>query len=156
MILSLDTSTVVDLLRGRLDAVRARFSAARRSGIPLMLSSVALYELAYGAHHSDRPQAHLSDIDRFLGYVEVAPFAGEDAMAAGRLRQEVLPVGERPGVPDLLIGAQALSRGWLVATSNVRHFAGFPGLGIIDWRRSDEPLSAQDIIARLTGRAEDR
>ena len=156
MILSLDTSTVVDLLRGSLDAVRDRFSASRRNGVSLMLSSVALYELAYGAHHSDRPPAHLSDLDRFLGYVEVAPFVGEDAMAAGRLRQKVLPMGEPPGVPDLLIGAQALSRGWTVATSNVRHFARFPGLQIVDWRRSDELLSAQDIIARLTGRAEDK
>ena len=155
MILSLDTSTAVDLLRGRLHAVRERFEAARRDGVALMLSSVALYELAYGAHHSDRAPAHLSDLDRLLGFVEVAPFEGEDAMAAGRLRQEVLPVGEAPGVPDLLIGAQALSRGWAVATSNVRHFARFAGLRIVDWRRSGEPLSAQDIIARLTGRSED-
>ena len=156
MILSLDTSTVVDLLRGQLDAVRDRFSAARRNGASLMLSSVALYELAYGAHHSDQPQARLSDLDRFLGYVEVAPFAGEDAMAAGRLRQEVLPVGAPPGVPDLMIGAQALARGWVVVTSNVRRFARFRGVKVVDWRRSDEPLSAQDIIARLTGRAEDK
>ncbi len=151
MILSLDTSTAVDLLRGRPDAVRERFSAARRRGVPLKLSAIALYELAYGGHHSDRPQTHLSDLDRLLGYVEVVAFEGDDAMTAGRLRQEMLPLGAGPGVLDLLIGAQAAARGWAVVTSNVRHFARLPGLKVVDWRRSDEPLSAQDIMARLTG-----
>lgn len=155
MIYSLDTSTAVDLLRGEPGPVRERFAAARTRGDELMLSAVALYELAYGAHHSAKPQAHLADLDRLLGYVEVVAFEGEDAMTAGRLRHELQPHGHRLGTPDLLIGAQALGRGWAVVTSNVRHFARLPGLRVVDWRRSDEALSAADIISRLTGRTED-
>ena len=158
MILSLDTSTVVDLLRGKLTAVRGRFAAARARGDELKLSTVALHELAYGAHNSDRPEAHLSALDRFLAYVEVVPFEGEDAMAAGRARADLLRLpfpDATPGVLDLFIGAQALGRGWAVATSNVRQFARLPGLRVVDWRRSDEPLSAQDIIARFKSGSED-
>ena len=137
MIYSLDTSTAVDLLRGEDRPVRERFNAARARGDGLKLSSVALYELAF---------------------VEVVPFEGEDAMEAGRVRAELerLPFSAAtPGVPDILIGAQALGRGWAVATSNVRHFSRLPGLRLVDWRRSDDPISAQDIIARLTGGSED-
>ena len=158
MILSLDTSTAVDLLRGRQAAVRDRFAAARARGDELKLSAVALHELAFGAYNSDRPEAHLSALDRFLAYVEVVPFEGEDAVAAGRARADVrrLPFpGHDPGVLDLFIGAQALSRGWAVVTSNVRHFARLPELRVVDWRRSDDPISAQDIIARLPGGPED-
>ena len=158
MIYSLDTSAAVDLLRGKNKPVRDRFDAARSRGDGLKLSTVALYELAFGAHNSGRTEAHLTDLDRFLAFVDVVALDGEDAMEAGRVRAELerLPFpADAPGVPDILIGAQALARGWSVATSNVRHFARFSGLRIVDWRRSDESLSAQDIISRPTGGAED-
>ena len=158
MIYSLDTSTAVDLLRGEEAAVRERFNAARARGDGLKLSAVALYELAFGAYNSGRTEAHLNDLDRFLAFVDVIPFEGDDAMTAGRVRAELerLPFPNAElGAPDLLIGSQALGRDWVVATSNIRHFARIPRLRMVDWRRSDDPLSAQDTITRLKGGSED-
>lgn len=155
MILSLDTSVVVDLLRGKPTEVRDRFDAARKGGVPLKLSAIALSELAYGARHSDRPEFHLADLDRFLGYVQVVPFEGEDAMTSGSLRNDLQPARGTMGPADLFIAAQALGRGWAVVTSNVRHFGRVVDLGIVDWRRSDQLLSYRDIVARLTRGEED-
>ncbi len=158
MIYSLDTSTAVDLLRGEEVGVRERFNAARARGDGLKLSAVALFELAFGAYNSGRADARLNDLERLLAFVDVAPFEGDDAMTAGRVRAELerLPFPNAElGAPDLLIGSQALGRDWVAVTSNVRHFARIPGLGIVDWRRSDDPVSVQDIIARLKGGTED-
>lgn len=157
MILSLDSSVVVDLLRGEPERaeVRTRFDAARSAGVQLKLSTVALYELAYGARRSGKAEARLDDLHRLLGYVEVAPFEGEDAMTAGGLRNDLAP-GRGVETPDLLIASQAFGREWALVTSNIRHFARFKGLTLYDWRVSDQPLDRTYITTRLLGRTEDK
>ena len=157
MILSLDSSVAVDLLRGspsRAD-VRGRFDAARGAGVQLKLSTVALYELAYGARRSGKAEERFDDLHLFLGYVEGAPFEGDDAMTAGDLRHD-LPPGRGVETPDLLIAAQAFGRGWGLVTSNIRHFARFRGLALYDWRISDQPLDQRHIVARRLGPQEDK
>ncbi len=155
MILSLDSSVVIDLMRGREAAVRRRFLAARDSGAEFKLSAVALYELAVGARKSERPDEKLEELDGFLNAVELAPFDGEDAMVAGAIRAGLETPGLPIDTPDLMIGAQALNRQWGLVSSNIRHFGRFGGLKLYDWRVADEPLDQRYIMARLLGRTED-
>lgn len=152
MILSLDSSVVIDLMRGREAGVRERFLSAEATGARFKLSSVALYELATGARKSTQPDAKLEELDKFLEDVDVEPFDGEDALLAGSLRAEFETPGATLHTADLLIGAQALNRGWPVVTSNVRHFGRFDDLRLFDWRITGEPLDRPYIIARRLGR----
>ena len=157
MILSLDSSVVIDLMRGREADVRQRFLQAQGAGVEFKLSVIALYELAVGARKSEQADSKMEELDEFLASVELVAFDGEDAMMAGSLRAQFeAPPGYTIDTPDLLIGAQALNRGWSVVTSNVRHFGRISGLRLYDWRVSDEPLDLNAVIARLLGRNKDR
>jgi len=133
----------VDVLRGH-GGVRPRFAAALERGEDLVVSSVVLHELAYGAWRSGRPASKLKELDVFLRRVRVEPFQAKDALEAGRLRAHLAAKGELAGAYDELMGAQALARGWTMVTSNLRHFLPIPNLPIVDWRRGEGILSAEE------------
>lgn len=156
MILSLDTSVVVDVLRGREAGVRDHFLAAQAADVEMRLSTVALYELAAGAKASAQPQEKLEELARFVEGVELAGFDSDDAIVAGGLRAELETPGFPIDHPDLMIGAQALHRGWSVVTSNVRHFVRLQGLELFNWRVSNRPLDRRDVIAGLYARSKDK
>ncbi len=151
MTFSLDSTVVVDVLRGHGD-VRSRFAAALEHGEDLVVSSVVLHELTYGAWRSGRPDTKLKELEVFLRRVRVEPFQAEDALESGRLRADLVDRGGPAGAYDELIGGQALAHGWTMVTSNLRHFLRMPGLSIVDWRRADgviSPAERAELILEL-------
>lgn len=73
-------------------------------------------------------------LEQFLGQgIEVVPFASDDARAAGVVRANLEARGLQIGPYDLLIAAQALARGAIVVTANVREFGRVDGLPVEDW-----------------------
>lgn len=138
--LSLDSNTVVDLIRGQKRFMRDRLDDARKRGATLKLSSVVLSELVFGAHLSPRPAHHMAMLDAFLAGLEVESWTPEDAVEAARLRADLEKAGLRIGAYDTLIAGQALNRGWTVVTANQTEFMRVRGLAIIDWSDADEVL----------------
>lgn len=149
MTLSLDTSEIVAALRDRSRATRLPFDRAREHGVPLVVSAIAVHELASGAARSARPQAQSALLESYLGDVEQIDFTPDDARSSGalwtRLRQAGTPIGDI----DTLIAGQALARGWTVVTRNVRHFGRVEELPLIDWSVGAEPLSRDAIASRV-------
>lgn len=136
--LSLDTSTIINCLRDGPTATRLRFRDARAAGAPLVLSSLVLYELDYGAAISGRPVLHRQRYEALVGDLPVEPLDVGDALAAARVRRALHAAGSLIGAVDMLIAGQALARGWPVVTANVRDFGRISGLAVIDW--SAEPI----------------
>ena len=136
MIYLLDTSVVIDLLRGKLVNVRERFRSARTDGATIAISSIALFELWYGVARSGRIRENTERL-RFLlsGDIAVLPFEDEDAMIAGKLRAGLEAKGTPIGGYDLLIAAHALRIGATLVTGNVSEFARVPGLSLADWTK---------------------
>lgn len=131
--LSLDTSTIVNVLRGGSTAARTRFRAARASGAPLVLSSLVLYELDFGAAISGRPALHRQRYEELVAGLPVEALDAGDAVAAARVRRMLREAGSIIGAIDILIAGQALARGWSVVTANTKDFGRIDGLSIIDW-----------------------
>lgn len=131
--LSLDTSTIINSLRDGLTVTRMRFRDARASGAPLVLSSLVLYELDYGAAISGRPALHRQRYETLVGDLPVAPLDVGDALAAAQVRRVLREAGALIGAVDMLIAGQALARGWSVVTADVKDFGRIKGLKIIDW-----------------------
>lgn len=150
--LSLDSDVAIDLMRGVHQGVRERFDAARLSGDRLVMSSIALHELVFGARRSARPETKMREIEALLAFVEPIEFGVDDGLMAGRVRADLANDGREIPTEDLLIGSQALARSWSLVSGNIRHLGRIPGLTFYDWRRSAAPLSVSDLIARLTGR----
>lgn len=130
----LDTNVVVGLLNGREPRLRRRYDVARWAGAPLALSTVALFELRYGAANSARPEANARVLDAFLDEaLRVIPFAAEDAAEAGAVRAELRRQGTPIGPYDVLIAAQARRAGAILVTANTGEFTRVAGLGLEDW-----------------------
>ena len=129
----LDANVVIDLLNARRPGVRDRYDEARESGARLALSTIAHFELRYGAANSDRIERNTRALDALLeeGF-DVVPFDAADGTEAGAVRAHLRRVGTPIGPYDILIAAQARGRGAPLA-SNSREFERVPGLIVTDW-----------------------
>ena len=130
----LDANVVVDLLNARRPAVRERYDEARGVGMRLSLSTIALFELRYGAANSDRIERNTRALDALLenGF-DVVAFDPADAAEAGAIRAHLRRAGTPIGPYDILIAAQARRRGAVLVTANGREFERVPGLIVADW-----------------------
>ena len=131
----LDTNVVIDLLGRKRPQVRRRFDEAMASGAKLLLSSVALFELRFGAANSARPEANARALDALLegAEIEIVAFDSGDAAEAGLLRAWLRGSGCEIGPYDMLIAAQARRRDATIVTHNVKEFARVPQLNSVDW-----------------------
>lgn len=137
---SLDSSTVVELIRGERLHFRQSLDRARARGDRLHVSAVVLQELAFGALRSPRPEYHLRRLDLFISDFGVEDWTADDGMVTARLRADLEGAGSRIGAYDTLIAGQALCRGWSVVTSNVREFIRVKGLRVVDWSDPAGPV----------------
>ncbi|MCW2284846.1 tRNA(fMet)-specific endonuclease VapC [Rhodoblastus acidophilus] len=132
--LSLDTNVIIGLLNGRPPILRRRFAAERLARSRLTLSSIALFELRFGAANSARPEANMRALDALLSEgFDLLDFDADDAAEAGKLRAHFKRAGTPIGPYDLLIAAQARRRGATLVTANVGEFSRTPGLLVVDW-----------------------
>jgi tRNA(fMet)-specific endonuclease VapC len=130
----LDTNAWVAYLRGK-DPVLTRRLAAHRPG-DLVLRTIVLGELYYGAYHSGAANvaANLVLVEQLR---HTFPTVGFDETAAeeyGKLRQHLGSGGRQIGPNDLLIASIALARGLTLVTHNTAEFSRVPKLAIEDWQ----------------------
>ena len=99
----------------------------------LLLSSITVFELEYGAEKSNWGNRTREKLAMFLAPFNILPFSTDDAIAAGRLRGCL----EKQGTPiapyDIQIAAQALSGGYTLVTHNVGEFSRVPNLKLENW-----------------------
>lgn len=150
MILSLDTSIWIDLLRRRDAGVVARFSDVTLRQTPMVVSALVMHELETGlilAGSSDRRRVQLATL---IAQSSIIDFSAEDSRVSGALRARLRSAGTPIGEIDTLIAGHALARGWTVVTRNIRHFGRVEGLPLIDWSVADQPLSPEEIAIRVS------
>lgn len=147
--LTLDSDTVVNLLRGRSGDFRQRFDQARLKQIPLSVSSVVVHELATGAISSKRPAHHLEAMAEFLEPFEILELSGADAIAAAEIRAQLARYGTPIGALDTLIAGQTAARDLTLVTSNVRHFGRVDGLRLVDWAIGPDCLTPDQMANRV-------
>lgn len=133
-VFALDTNVAIAIMRGDL-RVRAKLKETESRDNTVVLPSVALFELEYGAGKGDRPKESAANLKLFLDLpIEVLPFSDSDAAAAGHLRATLGRAGASIGAYDVLIAGQALNRRMTLVTHNVREFWRVAGLQIEDWQ----------------------
>jgi|SRR5690348_4033651 len=132
----LDTNACIALINKRPISVRERFTRELGAGSQMLVSSVSVFELLYGAEKSSHRDGNEQAINALLSSVsETVPFDNEDARAAGRIRAALERSGSPIGPYDLLIAAQAHQRDLIVVTANEREFRRVPGLRWENWAR---------------------
>jgi tRNA(fMet)-specific endonuclease VapC len=125
----LDSNAVIALLNSPSGILSQRVRAQSPSYIGL--SAIVLHELYFGAYKSQRRSQNLSIVDglRF----EVVSFDREDAKLSGEIRAFLGAQGTPIGGFDILIAAQALARGLVLISRNLREFRRVAGLQMEDW-----------------------
>jgi tRNA(fMet)-specific endonuclease VapC len=124
----LDTDHCIAILRGKLDV-----SEHIEPTTSLYVTAIAVSELVYGAHKSDRASAHLAQVDLLLDSVTILPFDQQPARRCGELRDALRRMGSPIAEPDLQIASIALHNALPLVSHNQRHFARVPGLKLLDW-----------------------
>ena len=130
----LDTNVAVAIIRNNPKIVRDRLKAELEAGASVAISTIAVYELWYGAAKSARPDENARLLDAFLsGEVVVLPFDAEAAAIAGQIRAKLKLLGTQIGPYDLLIAGQALAANATLVTANKSEFSRVDGLTWEDW-----------------------
>ena len=112
----LDTTVLIDLLRGRPDTV-ARLGELRRRGDRLTTTVINVEEIARGLRPAEREAA-----GQLLTGLRLARLDAEAGMLAGTWRREHAERGVTLSQADCLIAAAAVRAGATLATGNPKHF----------------------------------
>lgn len=126
----LDTNICIHFLNGNQD-VAAYFKKAGAEKLAITTSVLA--ELYFGAYNSARVEENLDKIERFKREIEVFSDSEESAKVFGQLKADLRRTGRPTQDFDLLIASIALSKGFTIATGNMRHFENIPGLKLKNW-----------------------
>ena len=112
----IDTTVLIDLLRGRTGAVAA-LRALRTAGDDAYACAVNVEEIARGLRPRDRAAAR-----RLVTGMRIVPLGTDEGWQAGVWRREYATRGRTLSQADCLVAAAALSIGGRLATGNPRHF----------------------------------
>lgn len=128
----LDTSVYSQPIKDRpIDAVLDRWSVLRESS--LCTAAVCLAEVLQGLRDRESEKYWRRYRELIEGRYTVLPFDAAAADTFSRLAVETRRRGRPRPVVDLMIAATALRHGLVLATLNVRDFAGIPGLVVENW-----------------------
>jgi predicted nucleic acid-binding protein len=125
MPLVLDTTVLVDALRGRPAADRIEELMARDE--LLLTTAINVEEIARGLRPDEQDAADLL----FTG-LRIVPIRRAEAERAGRWRREFAGRGITLHQADCLIAAAAYLAGARLATANIKDFP-MPGLAVEEW-----------------------
>jgi predicted nucleic acid-binding protein len=112
----LDTTVLIDLLRGRADAQK-RLLTLRGAGDAPYVCAINVEETVRGL----RPREHGPAQALFAG-LRIAPLGGAEGWQAGEWRREFARRGRTLAQADCLVAAAALAVGGRLATGNPRDF----------------------------------
>jgi tRNA(fMet)-specific endonuclease VapC len=124
----LDTTIVVDHLRGRLPTLLGRLNEATTLYLPV----TALGELLYGAYKSSFRSKGLQQIENFCQLCAVLVIGELTARHYGRINAELGRAGTMIPQNDIWIAAIALEHQLPLATRD-HHFSAVSGLSLLEW-----------------------
>jgi len=122
----LDTTVLIDLLRGRPAALR-RLRTLREVGDSPYACAVNVEEIVRGLRRREEPAAHL-----LVGGLRIVPLDAEEGWRAGEWRRTFATRGLTLAQADCLIAAAALALGGRLATGNPKDFP-MPELTVEHW-----------------------
>ncbi len=125
-IICLDTSILIDFYRKKIKANSVFFQLTKVYML-FAVSVVTEYEILIGANTAQNEYWK-----GFFDRVTILPFDKMASDIAIEVTKHLKEKNKLIEIPDIFIGATALSRNMKIATLNKKHFERIPGLGIIE------------------------
>lgn len=127
----LDTNICIFAIKKRPEGILGKIQKNLDHGI--FVSSLTIAELEIGVENSQRPEENRLALVEFLSIFDYLNFDDEDAIAYGKLKVHLRLSGTIIGPIDLLLASQALSKGLIMVTNNIKEFSRVPVLKVKDW-----------------------
>lgn len=125
----LDTSFIIDFLRGNQDAKLA-FDELIANQETISIATPTLMELQTSLALNTRPTPEDQLVDKIKGSAILLPLDHESAARAGDIEAALILAGETIPPLDIMIGAIALQHNESLLTRNAKHFKRIPGLDV--------------------------
>jgi tRNA(fMet)-specific endonuclease VapC len=129
----LDTNICVYIIKQKPVKVLERFT--QYSPGDILISSITVAELRYGAEKSLHVLQNHEALSGFIVPLEIAAFDEKAADEYGRVRAMLEKKGHPIGSMDMIIGAHALSLGLTLVTNNTKEFKRIRGLKVENWTK---------------------
>lgn len=127
----LDTNICIYIIKNKPQSVLEELKKCNVGEI--ILSSITVSELIYGAHKSQYVEKNLKAIEHFLIPFDVADYDYKAALEYGKLRADLEKKRQPIGSLDTLIAAHAKSLGVVLVTNNMKEFERVEGLDVENW-----------------------
>ncbi len=127
----LDTNICIYFLKNQYPALTQRFLSMRPS--ELLISSITVFELQYGAENSNWGDKTRQKLAMFLAPFNILPFDSDDACESARIRAFLKKRGSIIGPYDIQLAGQAVSKNLTLVTHNTGEFSRVPGIKLEDW-----------------------
>ncbi len=127
----LDTNICIYLLKNTYPTLTEKVFFMSPASI--VMSSVTVYELEYGAAKHNWGEKTRQKLAQFMAPFTILPFDCDDAVTAGRIRGFLEKQEKIIGPYDYLIAAQGITKGLTVVTHNTREFERIPDIILEDW-----------------------
>ncbi|MDR1472718.1 MAG: PIN domain-containing protein [Synergistaceae bacterium] len=131
MIYALDTNIISYILRGNED-VKKRWRRGELNGRQSVILLIVYLEIKRGLLAAGAKNK-LAAFELMTAELGVDVLTVEDVDLAASLYSECKGQGRLMDDADLLIAAQAISRGCTLVTNNTKHFEGLKGLLLTNW-----------------------
>lgn len=129
----LDTNICIYFLKGQYPQLLQAMMS--HSPDDIKIASIVKAELRFGAEKSQKREANLEKIGKFLLPFEVVPFDDKAAVEYSILRANMERIGDLIGPNDLIIAATVLAHNGTLITNNEKEFGRVPGLAVENWIR---------------------
>ncbi len=131
MLYFLDTNIIIYSLKNSFPSIREHFEATPMQSI--VIPSIVLSEIEYGAHKSNDYNKTISIYNKFTSCFESVSFSQNASKTYGSIRSYLESMGTPIGQNDLIIASMVLSKNGILVTHNTKEFSRIPGLKIEDW-----------------------
>lgn len=99
----------------------------------IFTTTINIAELYFGAYKSERIQQNLVSLEVFIENVNILEFDVEASNHFGKIKANLVKSGKIINDSDIFIASIALSKNYVLATHNIKHFERIEGLKIEDW-----------------------
>jgi tRNA(fMet)-specific endonuclease VapC len=126
-----DTNACIAMLRQNRPRLTAKWQTVRP--VDMVLCSIVVYELRFGADRAPNPANEHAKVDLLLSPYASLPFDDRCAVTCAKVRYVLERAGTPIGPYDVQIATIALTNGLTLVTHNTREFSRVSGLDLEDW-----------------------
>ena len=127
----LDTNICIYIIRNKPENVREKFKEFDIGD--LVLSSITVSELYYGAYKSQYIEKNLLALEHFLRPFDILEYDLKASIEYGKIRATLEKSGKIISGLDMLIAAHELSNKMTLVTNNIKEFERVENLVLDNW-----------------------